>query len=162
MNPQIGAALIAVGGALIGAIGVIAGVYLTVRGARRQKRGELAAAALSDYMKALAASATASERRIVAGSLPDGDHRRRILEEADRMQRDALEVARHAKTVLLAFADVDALHDLARWDTNATAADPAQQRVLLEVLNSIRRQIDADADPVPESVGLGLMFGSSD
>jgi hypothetical protein len=47
MNPQIGAALIAVGGALIGAI---VGIYMTVRAGRKQKRGELAAAALSDYL----------------------------------------------------------------------------------------------------------------
>ena len=43
---------------------------------------------------------------------------------------------------------------------NAVAADPAQQRALLEVINSIRSQIDTNADTVDDSIGLRLMFGS--
>jgi hypothetical protein len=158
MNPQIGAALIAVGGALIGAIAVIGAVYVTVRAGRKQKRGELAATALSDYMKAVAESATASERRSHAASLPDGDRRQQLVKESEDLQQHALEVARHAKPVLLAFADVNALHDLAAWDRKPVTEDPDQQRALLKVLNGIRLQIDTKAKPVDESIGIGLLF----
>jgi uncharacterized membrane protein YccC len=159
MNPQIGAALIAVGGALIGAISVIGGVYLTVRGGRKQKRGELAAAALSDYVKAMARSATVRRLRDHAESLSDGDSKKRIFKEALDIDLEARETAAHAKTMLLAFADSDALSDLASWDTEPVARDSDQQRALLRVVNDIRRQIDTKADTVNESIGLSLMFG---
>jgi hypothetical protein len=162
MNPQIGAALIVVLGTVIGAALVFRGVYVAAGQARSQKRGELAAAALSDYMKAVAESATASQRHTLAESLPDGDRRKKVLEEADDMQRHALEVAAHAKTGLLAFADVDALHDLASWDKQPVTDDRDQQRALLKVLNGIRHQLDTNAGPAHETIGLGLMFGWPD
>jgi hypothetical protein len=82
-----------------------------------------------------------------------------IVKEALDLDLQACEIAAHAKTMLLTFADSDALHDLARWDKKPLAADPDQQRALLKVVDSIRRQIDTKADSVPELVGLGLMFG---
>lgn len=162
MNPQIGAALIAVGGALIGAIAVIGAVYVTVRAGRKQKRRELTAAALSDYMKAAAESAKASKLRAAAKRSSAVDDAKQLIKDADQMELHALEVLTHAKAVLLAFADQDALHDLARWDRKPDPEDPDQQHVLLKVLNGIRLQIDAKAGTVDESIGLGLMFGWTD
>jgi hypothetical protein len=72
MNPQIGAALIAVGGAVIGVGGVVVGVLIAAGRTRKQKRGELAASALSDYVKAVAQSATASRLRDDVASLSNG------------------------------------------------------------------------------------------
>jgi hypothetical protein len=64
--------------------------------------------------------------------------------------------------MLLAFADSDALRDLASWDKKPIATDPDQQRALLKVVNGIRLQIDTKADTVHEPIGLGLMFGPSE
>jgi len=162
MNPQIGAALIAVGGALIGAIAVIGAVYVTVRAGRKQKRRELAAAALSDYMKGAAELANASKLRATAKRSPDTDDAKQLIKDADQMEGHGLEVVTHAKTVLLAFADLEALHDLARWDRKPDTNDPHQQRALLKVLNGVRHQIDTKAGTVDESIGIGLMFGWPD
>ena len=162
MNPQIGAALIAVGGALIGAIAVIGAVYVTVRAGRKQKRRELAAAALPDYMKAAAESANAGKLRAVAKRSSDVDDAKQLIKDADQMERHALEMLTHAKAVLLAFADQDALHDLARWDKKPDTEDLDQQHVLLKVLNGVRHQIDTKAGMVDESIGIGLMFGWPD
>jgi hypothetical protein len=82
-----------------------------------------------------------------------------MLREARDLDLQTREAAAHAKTMLLAFADVNALRDFASWDRKPLAADPVQQRALLDVVNSIRRQIDIKADTVHESIGLGLMFG---
>lgn len=162
MNPQIGAALIAVGGALIGAIAVIGAVYVTVRAGRKQKRRELAAAALSDYMKGAAELAKATKLRAAAERSADADDAKQLIKDADQMEGHGLELLTHAKTVLLAFADLDALQDLTRWDRKPDTNDPHQQRVLLKVLNGIRHQIDTKAGRVDESIGLGLLFGWPD
>jgi len=161
MNPQIGAALIAVGGAVISVGGVVVGVSIAAGRTRKQKRGELAAAALSDYMKALAQSATVSRLYDDTAAL-SAQEKKCIDKEALDIERQAHVTGVHAKTMLLAFADSDVLRDLASWDRKANAADHNQQPVLLKVVNGIRRQGDPDADAVPESVGLGLMFGPPD
>jgi hypothetical protein len=162
MNPQIGAALIVVVGTVIGAAVVFRGVYVAAGQARSQKRGELAAAALSDYIKAAAESANASKLRADAKRSPDMDHAKQLVEDADQMQGHALEVAVHAKTMLLAFADSDALRDLTSWDMKPDGKDRDQQRALLKVVNGIRSQIDTKAGKVDESIGLGLVFGWPD
>lgn len=162
MDPQIGAALIAVGGAVIGALGFVAAVYATASRTRSQKRGELAASALSDYMHAMAKSVTAHSLHEYASSIPDADRREQVAKEALDTERRARETAAHAKAVLLAFADCAALADFAGWDMNAVGADPDQQRALLRVLNGVRQQIDSSADAIPEQIGLGLMFGWSE
>jgi hypothetical protein len=161
VNPQIGAALIAVGGAVIGACSVVTAVYATAARTRSQKRGELAASALSEYMNAAAKSVTASALRESATSLSDEDRREQVAKKALEAELEAREIGAHAKAVLLATADSSTLADFARWDKNAVGADPDQQRALLMVLNGIRQQVDGAAGIVPEQTGLGLMFGWS-
>ncbi|HEV3045983.1 MAG TPA: hypothetical protein VGY13_01355 [Solirubrobacteraceae bacterium] len=162
MNPQIAAALIAVGGAVIGVAGVVGSVLVAAKRTRKQKRGELAASAMSDYVKALAQSAAARGLKKYAASLSNGKDKERIVKEALDVERQSQEIGAHAKAMLLAFADSDTLLSLARWDRNPDADDIGQQPLLLEVINGVRLQIDTDADSVPESIGLGLMFGWPD
>jgi hypothetical protein len=159
MNPQIGAALIAVGGAVISVGGIVVGVLIAAGRTRKQKRGEMAAAALSDYVKAAAQSATVRALRDHATSLSDEDSKERMFNEALDIELQARAAAVHAKTMLLAFADSDALGDLASWDRKSVGEDPEQQRALLKVVNGIRGQIDTKADNVHEPIGLGLVFG---
>lgn len=162
MNPQIAAALIAVGGAAIGVAGVVVSVFVAADRTRKQKRGELAASAMSDYVKAVAQSVTVRRLREYAASLSDGEGKEQVTKEALNVHLQAQETAVHAKVMLLAFADSEALRCLARWDRNPAAGDPGQQHALREVVDGIRRQIDTKADSVPESIGLGLMFDWSD
>ena len=159
MNPQIGAALIAVGGAVISVSGVVVGVLIAAGRTRKQKRGELAAAALSDYVKAAAQSVTVRRLREYAASLSDEDAKEHVMKEALDIDLQTRETAVHAKTMLLAFADSDALRDLTSWDMKPDGEDPDQQRALLKVVNGIRGQIDTKADNVHEPIGLGLVFG---
>ncbi len=103
MNPQIGAALIAVGGAVIGALGVVAAVYVTAARARSQKRGELAASAMSEYMNAAAKSVTAGALREYGSSLSDEGRREQVVKEALDAELEAREIGAHAKAVLPCF-----------------------------------------------------------
>lgn len=162
MNPQIGAALIAVGGAVISVGGIVVGVLIAAGRTRKQKRGELAAAAMSDYVKAAAQSVTVRRLHDYAASLSNADAKEHVMKEALDIDLQARAAAVHAKTMLLAFADSDALGDLASWDKNAVGEDPEQQRALLKAVNGIRRQIDTKADNVHEPIGLSLVFGQPD
>ncbi|MGO9793519.1 MAG: hypothetical protein ACLP8S_29560 [Solirubrobacteraceae bacterium] len=163
MDPAIGAALIGLGAAAAGVSGIVIGVYLTARRAQDQKRQELVASALSDYMRAAAQSVTALALEEYARSLSDEARRETVAKEALDVRRRALETTAEAKVRLLTFADSDVLESLARWDRDAVAVDPHQQRALLAVVDSVRRQlVGSKAASVPEPDRLGLMFGWSD
>ncbi len=88
MNPQIAAVLIAVGGAAIGVAGVVVSVFVAADRTRKQKRGELAASAMSDYVKAVAQSVTVRRLREYAASLSDGEGKEQVTKERLDIQID--------------------------------------------------------------------------
>jgi hypothetical protein len=160
MDPRIGAALIGVGGAAVGVIGIVISVYLTARRAQDHKRQELVASALSDYMTGVAKSTTARGLEAHASSVSDVGRKSDVLKEAVDVRLEAFEIAVQAKVRLLAFADSDLLERLAQWDRSPVAADPGQQRALLGVIDSVRHQlVGRNAASLREPARLGLMFG---
>jgi hypothetical protein len=159
MDPAVGAALIGLAAAVIGVAGIVIGVSLTARGAQEQKRQELVASALSDYMNAAAQSISAHNLRCYAGSPSDETQQEAVVKEALDVRLRAFEIAQ-AKVRLLAFADSDVLASLARWDRDAVAAKPEQQRELLAVVDSVRHQlVPPKVASVAEPDRMGLMFG---
>jgi hypothetical protein len=163
VDPAIGAALIGLGAAAVGVGGIVTGVYLTAGRAQNQRRQQLVATALSDYMSGAARSVTAHNLEEYARSQSDETRREEVVKEALDIRLEAFETAAQAKVRLLAFADPDVVQSLAHWDRNAIAADPDQQRALLAVVDSVRRQlVGTKAASVPESDRLGLMFGWRD
>jgi asparagine synthetase A len=78
---------------------------------------------MSNYVKAVAQSVTVRRLHEYAASLSDGESKEQVPKEALNVNLQAQETAVHAKVMLLAFADCEALRCLARWDRNPAAGD---------------------------------------
>ena len=162
MNPQIGAALIAVGGAVISVGGIVVGVLIAAGRTRKQKRGELAAAAMSDYVKAAAQSVTVRRLHDYAASLSDDDAREHVMKEALRHRPAGASSRRARQDHAPCFRGLGCSGRPCQLGQERGRRRPEQQRALLKAVNGIRRQIDTKADNVHEPIGLSLVFGQPD
>lgn len=108
----------------MGVTGIVAGVYITARRTQDQKRQELVASALSDYIMAAAKLVSAHKLNKFAQSLSDETRRHTVEKEALDAYRQSDEIAAQAKVRLLAFADSDVVENLASWDRDSSLADP--------------------------------------
>jgi hypothetical protein len=139
MAPEIGAALIGVGGVGLSVIGVLVSVRLTRRGNQeleaRRHRSEVVAAALADVFAAMAESSF-------------GD------------QRQAMLLFAHAKARLVTYAPGEVVDAVLAFDrAGASGTNPAGQRAITALARHAREAAGVE-EGIPDEDALELLFGS--
>lgn len=129
-------------GAIVGAIGLVTGVWLTARYTKnldvKKHREGLASDAFSDFLRAMAQSAFARE-------------------EGERLE--ALVLAAHAKARLVTYGDASLVREIRRFDDGgADATKPACQAAIVAAAQGLRSSNETPGTLSDEEIR-NVLFG---